>query len=108
MQAALKNTIHATVLQPRTDAAGLTLCPALPAVGARKRIQVAHDGLVTRRERAWHFIAQDQQIGDQPGFQAFAVDPVIASERRYRAQDRRPLKIVEGTADTLVLRQEQV
>ena len=46
-----------------------------------------------------HLVVEDQQVGDQPGLEAFAIDPVIGGERRDRAQDRGPLEIVERAAD---------
>src|SRR5215470_8106974 len=46
VQAALKNSVHAAVLQARADAACLPLRRPLPIVGARDRIEVSHDRLV--------------------------------------------------------------
>src|SRR5439155_12170284 len=81
MRSAPENSIHATVLQSRANAARLPLRWTLPVVGAGDRIQIAHDRLVAGSERARHLIAQNEQIGDQPRFQAFAIDPMIGGQR---------------------------
>ena len=96
------------VLQPRADAAGLALRRPLPAVGAGDAVEILHQVLVAARERPRHLLVQDQQVGDQPRLEALAIDPVIGGERRDRAQDRRPLEIVERPADVLMRRQQQV
>jgi len=92
-------------LQARANAARLPLGRTLPAVSAGNRIQIAHNCFVAGGKRAGHLTAQDQQIGYQPWLQAFSVDPVIGGERGHRAQDRRPLEIVERTADVFVFGQ---
>src|SRR5581483_3573800 len=108
VQAALKNAVHAAVLQARADAARLALCRALPAINRGDRIEIAHDGFVAGRQRARHLVLEDQEVGDEPGLDAVAIDPVIGGVRRDRAQDRRPLEIIERTTDALILRQQQV
>ena len=108
VQAGLENLVHAAVLQPGADAAGLALRRALPAVVAGDAVEVLHQILVAACERARHLLVEDEQVGDQPGLEALAIDPVIGGERRDRAQDARPLVIVERAADMLVGRQQQV
>src|SRR5262249_51851058 len=74
----------------------------LAAISAGDVVEVDHQVLVAAGERARHLIAQYEQVGDQPRLHALAIDPVIGGERRDRAQDRRPLEIVERPADPLV------
>src|SRR5262245_5852743 len=100
----LENLLHAAVLEPGAHGAGLALGRTLAAIGAGDVVEIEHEVLVAARERARHLIAQDEEIGDQPGLDALAVDPVVGGERRDRAQDRRPLEIVERAADALVRR----
>ena len=47
VQAALKNSVHAAVLQPRANAARLPLRRTLAVIGTRNGIQVTHDRFVT-------------------------------------------------------------
>src|SRR5262249_6799704 len=97
----LENLVHAAVLQSGAHRARMALGRPLAAVGAGDVVEVDDEILVAARERSRHFIAQDQQVGDQPRLHALTIDPVIGGQRRYRAQDRRPLKIVEWAADAL-------
>src|SRR6516225_1494924 len=97
VQAALENSVHVAVLKPGADGAGLALRRPLPAVDLRDLIEVADHILVAARKRSRHLIVENEQVCDQPGFQAFAVDPMIGRERRDRAQYRRPLEIVQRT-----------
>ena len=69
---------------------------------------MAHDRFIAGNQRARHLGTQDQEIGDEPGLHAGAIDPVIGGVRRDGAQDRRPLKIVERAADGLLLRQQHM
>src|SRR5262249_55914276 len=80
VQATLKDPIHPAVLQPRANAARLPLRWTLPAIGAGDRIEIVHNGLVAGCKRTRHLIPQDQKVGDQPGLQAFAIDPMIGGE----------------------------
>ena len=104
----LENLLHAAVLEPGADGARLALGRALAAIGAGDVVEIEHEVLVAARERARHLVPQDQQVGDQPRLDALAIDPVIGGERRHRAQDRRPLEIIERAADPLVRRQQHV
>src|SRR5262249_48502011 len=108
MQPALKDPGHAAVLKPGADAPGLSLGRPLPAVDAGNCIEIAHDRLVAGGERARHFVFQDQEIGDQPWFEAITINPMIGCKRRDRAQDRRPLEIVERTTDTVFFGQQKM
>ena len=108
VQALLEDLLHAAVLKPGADRAGLPLRRALAAIGLRDVVEVLHQIAVAARERARHLVLEDEQVGDQPRLDALPVDPVIGGQRRDRAQDRRPLEIVERAADAFVGRQQQV
>jgi hypothetical protein len=82
VQAALENLVHPAVLQPGADAARLALRGTLAAVSARDVVEIAGQILATARQRPRHLLVEDQQVGDQPGFEAFAVDPMVDRERR--------------------------
>ena len=81
----------------------LHLRGALLSVGLSDRIEKLHDIVVAGDERARHLDPQDQQVGDEPGLETLAIDPMIGGERRDRAQDRGPLEIVKRAADCLSL-----
>ena len=108
VQAALENLLHSAVLDPCADGAGLPLRRSLAAIGASDVIEVLHHITVAARERARHLVLEDEQVRDQPGLHALPINPMVGGERRDRAQDRRPLEIVEWAADALVRRQQQV
>src|SRR5262249_15192863 len=78
----LEDVVHVAVLQAVADAAGVALRRALPAIGDADLVEVAHEVAVAARKRARQRVVQDQQIGDQPGFQGLAVDPMIGGQRR--------------------------
>ena len=99
VQSGLEDFLDATVLQPSPDRTRLALRVALAAIGAGDAVEILHKVLVAARKRARHFVLEHEQIGDQPGLDVLAIDPVIGGERRDRAQDRRPLVIVERAAD---------
>ena len=58
-------------------------------------LQVRHDLVHARGERARHVGAQDQQLGDLLGPDHVAVDLAVDLEARHRAQHRRPVIEVE-------------
>src|SRR5262249_25546071 len=108
VQPVLEYLLHAAVLEPRADRTREPLRRSLPAVGARHLIEVAHHVVVAAGERARHLRVEDQEIGDQPRLETLAIDPMIGGERRYRAQDRGPLEIIERAADMLLGWKQQV
>src|SRR5262249_4655647 len=85
MHPLLENLLHAAVLKPRPHRASVALGWSLAAIGARDMIQIDHEILVAARQRTRHFIAQDQEVGDEPRLHALPIDPVVGGQRRYRA-----------------------
>src|SRR5215203_2278153 len=77
VQARLENLVHAAVLQPAADAAGLPLRWALTAVVAGDAVKVLYQILVATRQRPRHLLVEDEQVGDQPRLEALLVDPVV-------------------------------
>ena len=98
------NTLSMRVArEPGQHVAGEALARAAAAVGVGDEIEVADQDLVAVGERARHLPVEDQEVRDEPGLDALAVDPVVGGQRRDLAQDRGPLEIVEGAADALGL-----
>src|SRR5690349_21352775 len=108
MDAVLEDIVHMAVFKPVADAAGVALGGALAAIGDADLVEIAHEVAVATRERPRQRVVEDQEVGDQPRFQGLAVDPVISRQRRYRAQDRGPLVVVQRAADMFLLRQQHV
>jgi hypothetical protein len=69
---------------------------------------VQHDLLRASSERARQLAAEDQQLGDEPRLQPFAIEPAISVYGRYRLEDRRPLIAVDRASDTLSLGQKDM
>src|ERR1700754_476142 len=95
VQTALEDIVHLAVFKPVSDTAGMSLCGSLAAVSDTNLIEILYKIAITARERTRQRIVQDQQVGDQPGLQGFAIDPMIGRERRDRTQDRCPLVEVQ-------------
>src|SRR5262249_35243023 len=91
MQPILENLLHAAVLDARPHRAPVALGYSLATVRAAEMIEIEHEILIAAGKRARQLIAQDEQIGDQPGFHAFPIDPMISRQRRDRAQNGSPL-----------------
>src|SRR5262249_1842573 len=89
VQPALKDPVHAAVLKPGAD----RNLDAIAGVYGRQRP-------AQRQARG--------MIGDQPWFEAITINPMIGCKRRDRAQDRRPLEIVERTTDTFFFGQQKM
>src|SRR5215471_857542 len=88
VQAALEDLVDTAVLEPRADRTGLALRRAVAAVSIGDVVEITDEVLIAARERTRHLVVEHQQVGDQPGLQALAVDPMISGQRRYQAQDR--------------------
>ena len=69
---------------------------------------MTHEDFVAIGEGAGHLPVEDEKIGHEPGFHAFAVDPMIGGQGGHLAQDGSPLKIVERTSDALGCRQKEL
>src|SRR5215831_19508922 len=87
VQAALEDLVDTAVLEPRADRTGLALRGALAAVSIGDVVEITDKVLIAARERTRHLVVEHQQVCDQPGLQALAVDPMISGQRRNRAQD---------------------
>src|SRR5438034_8382785 len=77
VQAGLENAVHAAVLQPRAQRAGLPLGRTLAAIVGRQRVEVLHQVLVAAGQRARHLLVEDEHGGDEPWLEALAIDPMI-------------------------------
>ena len=99
MQAGLKNFLGRCTREPCQHLMRLLLRCAGAAISAADRVEEMDDIVIAGDQRARHFLLEDQKIGDQPWLHALAIDPMISGERRHRAQDRGPLKIIERAAD---------
>src|SRR5262249_39217737 len=102
VQSVPEDLVHAAVLDLRASGASLTLGRALTTIGARDVVEVLHQIAITGCERSRQLVLENKQLGDQPGFHALEINPMVGGERRDRAQDRRPLEVIKWTADALV------
>src|SRR5690606_6460899 len=59
-------------------------------------------------ERARHLLAHDEELGNQPGLQALAIDSVVTAISGNGPQDGRPLVIVDAAADFGMFGQQHV
>jgi len=108
MQAAPEYLIAAIVEQMRISRAREALRSPLMAMVLTDAVKIARDILITRNQRARHLPAYHKEVHHKPRFYAFAINPVIGCQRGYRAQDRRPLEIIERAANLFRLWQKNM
>ncbi len=107
MQPALEDLVHAAVLEALVGIEGHLVAGIALLIERLQTGQCQVDPLIAEHQRARHFLAQDEELGDQPWpVVAVAVEPAVGAVRRDRAQDLCPLLHVEIAAHVGGLGQE--